>query len=238
VAACGLPVAKHGNRSITSKCGTADVLERLGARIDLPPREARRVLDATGVCFLFAPQYHPGMRHAGPVRRALRVRTIFNMLGPCLNPATPPVQLVGVADTSLVEPIATALQRLGCASALVVHGSGLDEIALHGPTTAVRISNGELEALTITPEQAGIERADQDSIAGGDPDENAARLDALLSGGGSTSERNIVALNAGALLMTAGLAEDLRSGTGLALAALSEGRAGERLRAFVEASNA
>lgn len=235
-AACGLPVVKHGNRSFTSRCGSADVLERLGARIDLAPAEARRVLDASGVCFLFAPQYHPGMRHAGPVRRALRVRTIFNMLGPCLNPSAPPVQLVGVADPTLIEPIARTLQNLGCGRALVVHGAGLDEIALHAETAAMRVHDGEVEAITITPEQAGLRRAAIEPLTGGDPEENARRLQAVLAGRGSETERGMVAINTGALLMTAGLADDLRAGTEAALAALGDGRALARLDAFVAAS--
>jgi len=237
-AACGLPVVKHGNRSMTSRCGSADVLEALGARIDLPAEAARRVLDEAGVCFLFAQQYHPGMRHAAPVRRALGVRTIFNMLGPCLNPAAPPVQIVGVADPALIAPIAHSLRALGCERALVVHGSGLDEVALHGPTEAMRVGDGTVEPLTITPGEAGLAEAELALLAGGDPEENAARLRALLAGGGSEAERNMVAINAGALLATAGLAQDLRAGTALALDALRSGAAGARLRTFVEASHA
>jgi anthranilate phosphoribosyltransferase len=235
-AACGLPVVKHGNRSITSRCGSADVLESLGARIELPAEDARRVLDVAGVCFLFAPQYHPGMRHAGPVRRALKVRTIFNMLGPCLNPAAPPVQIVGVADPALLEPIAETLRALGCERALVVHGAGIDEIALHGDTKAVRVTAGLIEPVTITPEQASLPRAPLDGLAGGDPAENAQRLRALLAGKGSNSECDMVAINAGALLMTAGLAADLREGTDMALEAIGNGTALARLDAFVEAS--
>jgi anthranilate phosphoribosyltransferase len=238
VAACGLPVVKHGNRSMTSQCGSADVLERLGARIDLAGDAARQVLDQAGICFLFAQLYHPSLRHAGPVRRALGIRTIFNMLGPCLNPASPPVQLVGVADPKLIDPVAATLSRVGVARALVVHGSGLDEIALHGPTEAVLVRDGELERLTFSPEQAGLSGAPLATLAGGDPDENARRLRELLSGGGSEAEQHMVAINAGALLMIAGLASDLRAGSEAALAALANGGARERLNAFVEASNA
>jgi anthranilate phosphoribosyltransferase len=214
------------------------VLERLGAKLDLTPDESRRLLDNVGVCFLFAPHYHPGMRHAGPVRQALKVRTIFNMLGPCLNPAAPPVQIVGVPTPELVEPIARTLQALGCERALVVHGSGLDEIALHGPTVAMRVSDAGLEELEITPELAGVSPAPLAALAGGDPEENAARLRALLEGKGSEAEQAMVAINAGALLMLAGLAPDLKAGTRAALDALACGAAGERLRAFVEASRA
>ena len=235
-AACGLPVVKHGNRSITSRCGSADVLESLGARIELSPEEARGVLDATGVCFLFAPLYHPGMRHAGAVRRALKVRTIFNMLGPCLNPAAPPIQIVGVADPSLLQPIAETLRELGCGRALVVHGAGLDEIALHGDSEAVRVTAGGIERIVITPEEAGVSRAPLETLAGGDPAENAARLRALLAGEASVEESDMVAINTGALLMTAGLAPDLRSGTRAALDSIASGAPLGRLDAFVEAS--
>src|SRR3954470_9447294 len=178
-AACGLPVVKHGNRSFTSKCGSADVLEALGARLDLTPLESRRILDETGFCFLLAPLYHPGIAHAGPVRRALKVRTIMNLLGPCLNPARPRIQLLGVADPGLVRPIAETLAALGVERALVVHGSGLDEIALHGFTRAVSLSGGQLQEFEITPEQAGLDRMPLRKVQGGTPTENAARLAAL-----------------------------------------------------------
>jgi anthranilate phosphoribosyltransferase len=237
VAACGLPVAKHGNRSVTSRCGSADVLEQLGAKLDVAPETARRSLDETGVCFLFAPLYHPGLRHAGPVRRMLKVRTIMNMLGPCLNPAEPPVQLLGVADPALLEPVARTLAALGVSRALVVHGSGLDEIALHGETQAVQLRDGSFEALTIRPEDAGLGRRPVQVLRGGGPEENAERLKALLMGYGLAAEGEVVALNAGALLLTAGLAADLREGVGMAMQALASGDAYVRLKRFVEASH-
>jgi anthranilate phosphoribosyltransferase len=235
-AACGLPVVKHGNRSFTSKCGSADVLEALGARLDLDPLESREILDRTGFCFLLAPLYHPGIAHAGPVRRALKVRTIMNLLGPCLNPARPKVQLLGVADPSLLRPIAETLQALGVERALVVHGSGLDEVALHGFTRALSLNGRKLEDLEITPEQAGLRRMSVDKIAGGTPAENAARLSTLLSGRGVGADTAIVALNAGALLMTAGKSSRLREGVDMAFDALRSGRASATLNAFVEAS--
>jgi anthranilate phosphoribosyltransferase len=237
-AACGLPVAKHGNRSITSRCGSADVLEQLGARLELEPKRSRQILDETGVCFLFAPVYHPGLKQAGPVRRQLKVRTIMNLLGPCLNPAEPPVQLLGVADPNLLDAIALTLRELGVERALVVHGSGLDEVALHGPTRAVRLEHGETHELIITPYDAGLLPAPASSLEGGDPQENAERLRTLLSGDGSAAERDMVALNAGALLMTAGRSSHLKHGTALALEALASGSALDRLEAFIEASNA
>ena len=236
-AACGLPVVKHGNRSFTSKCGSADVLEALGARLDLSAIESREILDRTGFCFLLAPLYHPGIAHAGPVRRALKVRTIMNLLGPCLNPARPKVQLLGVADPRLIRPIAETLRALGVERALVVHGSGLDEVALHGFTRAVSLRAGLLEEIEITPEQAGLERMPVEQIAGGSPAENAARLIAILSGRGSEADTAVVALNAGALLMTAGKARDLRDGVSAAKDAVRSGLANVTLQSFVEASH-
>jgi anthranilate phosphoribosyltransferase len=236
-AACGLPVAKHGTRSVTSRCGSADVLEQLGAKLDPEPAVARRALDETGVCFLFALRYHPGLRHAGPVRRALKVRTIMNLLGPCVNPAEPPVQLLGVASPERLETVAATVSALGVSRALIVHGSGLDEVALHGETKAVRVIDGRLEPVTITPEQAGLERRPMAVLKGGGPEENAERLKALLMGYGLDAETEVVALNAGALLMTAGLAADLREGVAQALDALRSGDAHHRLKSFVEATH-
>ena len=235
-AACGLPVVKHGNRSFTSKCGSADVLEALGARLDLSPLESREVLDQTGFCFLLAPYYHPGIAHAGPVRRALKVRTIMNLLGPCLNPAQPKVQLLGVADPRLLRPIAETLQALGVVRALVVHGSGLDEVALHGFTQAILLSQEGLEELEITPAEAGLRRLPVERIVGGTPEQNAARLSQVLGGKAREADTSIVALNAGALLMTAGVASNLRAGVGMALDAMTSGRAFELVQRFVEAS--
>jgi anthranilate phosphoribosyltransferase len=236
-AACGLPIAKHGNRSVSSKCGSADVLEVLGARIDLPPDRSRRVLDDTGICFLFAPAYHPGMKHAALVRRQLSVRTVMNLLGPCINPAHPPVQLLGVADPSKLHTIAATLAAMGVEEALVVHGSGLDEIALHGPTMAIRLSRGQMDELEIRPEEAGIERSPLKVVTGGEPEENARRLKALLAGHGSQAENDIVVLNSAALLATAGIARTLLEAAGLAREALMSGKAGAVLDAFVHASN-
>jgi anthranilate phosphoribosyltransferase len=236
-AACGLPVAKHGNRAVSSRCGSADVLEALGARIELAPPRARTLLDETGFCFLFAPAYHPGMKHAALVRRQLRVRTVLNLLGPCINPARPQVQLLGVADPAKLRAIALTLRALGVSKALVVHGSGLDEIALHAETRAVRLSDGELKELVLTPEDAGLERATLEVTLGGDAEENAARLRLLLAGAGARAEQDITALNAGALLLTAGRSESLREGADQARDALLSGEAGRVLNAFVEASH-
>ena len=236
-AACGLPIAKHGNRSVSSRCGSADVLEALGARIDVEPAAARAILDQTGFCFLFAPAYHPGMKHAAVVRRQLQVRTVMNLLGPCINPARPPVQLLGVADPKMLRRIALTLDALGVRNALVVHGSGLDEVALHAETRAIRLSDGELTEVELSPEDAGLERAPLKSVTGGDAEENAERLRLLLAGKGAAAEQDMVALNAGALLFTAGKADSLREATAAALEALRSGRAGMVLEAYVEASN-
>jgi len=237
VAAAGLPVAKHGNRSVTSPCGSADVLEQLGVRLDVPADVSRRALDETRVCFLLAPLYHPGLRHAAPVRRALKVRTIMNLLGPCLNPAEPQVQLLGVAEARHLEPVARTLASLGVRNALVVHGSGIDEIALHGETQAVRVSADGFEESTIVPEDAGLPRRPLDSLRGGGPAENAARMAALLKGEGSAAEADAVALNAGALLMTAGIATDLREGVARAADALASGEPFRILRRLTEVTN-
>jgi len=235
-AACGLPVVKHGNRSFTSKCGSADVLEALGAKLDVSPLASRQILDDTGFCFLLAPAYHPGIAHAGPVRRALKVRTIMNLLGPCLNPASPRIQLLGVADPQLLRPIAETLRALGVERGLVVHGSGLDEIAVHGVTQAIRFDEDGFEELEITPEQAGLQRQPLDQITGGAPEENARRVAAVLAGRGREADESVVALNAGALLMVARKAADLRTGTAMALDAIRAGSPAELLRRFVEAS--
>jgi anthranilate phosphoribosyltransferase len=235
-AAAGLPVAKHGNRSVSSRCGSADVLEAVGANIEAPPEKARALLDETGFCFLFAPAYHPGMKHAALVRRQLEVRTIMNLLGPCINPARPRVQLLGVADPKMLRRIAQTLAAMGVEQALVVHGSGLDEVALHAETRAIRLSGDEIDELEITPEDAGLERAPLKVVTGGDVAENAERLRALLAGNGGKPEEDIVILNAAALLMTAGKAATLKEAAMIAREALSSGRAGEILRNFIEAS--
>ncbi len=236
-AACGLPIAKHGNRSVSSKCGSADVLEAVGAKIDVTPAASRAMLDELGFCFLFAPAYHPGMKHAALVRRQLAVRTVMNLLGPCVNPARPPVQLLGVADPTMLRRIAQTLDAVGVKQALVVHGSGLDEVALHGETRAIRLSDGEMTEIELTPEQAGIERAPLKVVTGGDVSENATRLKLLLAGQGTQAENDIVILNSAALLMTAGRASDLADGAGQAREILLSGKAGVVLDRYVEATN-
>lgn len=236
-AEAGVRVAKHGNRATSSRCGSADLLEALGVRLDVPPSVARRCLDQTGICFLFAPAYHAGVRRATPVRQALRTRTVFNLLGPLANPARPEYQVMGVYDPRLVRPLAEALRRLGCRGALVVHGSGLDEIALHGPTTAARLTGDLVSDLTITPADCGLAPAPLAALAGGGPEEAADWLLGLLAGAGRAAHRDAVAANAGAMLWISGLAPTLRDGAAHAAAILDRGTAIGRLTALVEASH-
>jgi anthranilate phosphoribosyltransferase len=233
----GLPIAKHGNRAVSSRCGSADVLEACGMRIDGPPAIARRCLDETRLCFLYAPLYHEGIRHAMPVRRAFATRTIFNLLGPLANPACPPVQVVGVCSPALCRPLARTLGLLGARAALVVHGDGLDEIALHGSTHAALWKDGRLEERTIVPEEAGVARRPLEELRGGDPSGNARSLRELLEGGGSAAFRDAVALNAGAVIWIADRAASLFEGVARARAALESGRCAQRLARCAEVSH-
>lgn len=233
----GIPVAKHGNRSVTSKCGSADVLETLGVKLDVSPGVSRRCLDEAGVCFLLAPHYHPGVRHAMPVRKTLATRTMFNLLGPLANPARPAWQLMGVYDPKLVAPLAETLGLLGCKAALVVHGSGHDELALHGSSTVARWQDGRLDMLVITPEGAGVAPASPDALQGGDPAENAAWLRALLEGSGTTPQVDAVALNAGALAWVAGADSTLPDAVARARTVIRAGAAARRLNLLIELTN-
>ena len=200
------------------------------------PEIARRCLDEVGVCFLFAPQYHAGVRHAMSVRRAFGTRTIFNVLGPLANPARPPVQIVGVYDPELCVPLAVTLAMLGLQAALVVHGDGLDEIALHGTTRAALYRDGRLSELELTPEEAGLARRPLDELRGGRPADNAAAFRALLAGQGNGAYRDAVALNVGALAWISGRHASLAEGVGQALEVLTSGRCAERLARWIEIS--
>jgi anthranilate phosphoribosyltransferase len=233
----GVPIAKHGNRAVSSRCGSADVLEAAGVNIEAQPDTARRCLDETGLCFLFAPMYHAGVRHAMPVRRAFATRTIFNLLGPLANPARPPVQLVGVCSPALCRPVALTLGLLGARAALVVHGGGLDEIALHDVTQAALWRDGSLEEITLSPEQAGLRRRTLGDLRGGDPRHNAAALRRLLEGKGTAGYRDATVLNAGAVVWLAGRADTFASGVALACRALDSGRCAARLDRLAEASH-
>ncbi len=232
-----IPTVKHGNRSISSRCGSADVLECFGVKVDPPADLARRCLDTEGLCFLFAPQYHRGLRYAMPVRKTLGIRTMMNLLGPLVNPSRPPVQILGVYDPALCEPVARTLALLDCRRALVVHGSGLDEMALHGPTRAVQLCEGKLTEHCFTPADAGLPESALRSLRGGEPEENAAHLAELLEGRGQPAYEDAVALNTGALAWIFGRSQDLASATALAREAIRSGGALKRLERFAELSH-
>jgi anthranilate phosphoribosyltransferase len=224
VAACGVPVAKHGNRSASGTCGSADVLEALGIRIDAPTATVQRALDTVGWTFLFAPRFHAATRHAVAPRKELGVRTAFNLLGPLTNPACPEAQVVGVPKPELAPFVARCLQRLGTKRAWVVNGSGLDELTLAGPTTVAEVDGETVRTFTIGPEDAGLAPSSLESLRGGDPQANAAIARDVLSGAPGP-KRDVVLLNAAAALVVAGKAENLRDGVRLAAAAIDDGRA-------------
>ncbi len=233
----GIPMVKHGNRSVSSKCGSADLLEQLGVKIDAEPEVARRCLDQEGFCFLFAPQYHGGLRHAMPVRKALGIRTMFNLLGPLVNPAAPEYQVMGVYRPELCKPVAQVLGLLGCKAALVVHGQGLDEIAIHGPTTAALYENGDVSEMTLSPEQVGRTTFPLEQIRGGEAEENARAITRLLKGEGEEAHKAVVAINAGALAWVCGKSKDLKNGVELARNTIDSGNSFKRLVRFGELSH-
>lgn len=234
-AACGVPVAKHGNRALSSRSGAADALAALGINLDVPLDRLEAVLEAAGMVFLWAPRHHASMRHAAGPRVELGTRTIFNILGPLANPARVRRQLTGAFSPSWLRPMAETLARLGTESAWVVHGQGLDEIALCGETQVVALQDGRLREFTIAPEDAGLERAPAEAIRGGEPAENAAALLALLEGAPG-AYRDIVLLNAAAALIVAGRATDLRQGAAQAARAIDSGAASGVLARLKEAT--
>jgi anthranilate phosphoribosyltransferase len=229
VAAAGGRVAKHGNRAVTSACGSADILEALGVAIDLGPEQVARSVREANFGFMFAPLYHPATRHAVGPRREIGVRTVFNLLGPLTNPAGAARQLTGVAVGELVERIARVTALLGTTRSMVVHGQdGVDEISISAPTTAFVVENGSVEAVEITPEQFGLERSARQAVTGGTVEENLRLARSVLAGERSPA-RDVVLLNAGAGLFVAGLADDLQRGVDLAGELLDAGRAREQL---------
>jgi anthranilate phosphoribosyltransferase len=225
-AGAGVAVAKHGNRAMSGTVGGADVLEALGVNIDLAPEAAGACLERVGMVFLFAPRFHPAMRHAAAPRRELGVRTLFNLLGPLANPAGARVQLLGVFAPEWVEPMAQALARLGSTRALVVHGDdGLDEISLTGPTAVAELRAGRVTPYRLTPEQLGLQSCRLEELVGGDAAANAALIRAVLDGSASRPATDVAVLNAGAVIYVAGNAPDLAAGIELARGALRSGRA-------------
>lgn len=224
-ATCGIKVAKHGNRSVSSKTGSSDLLDKLGIKLDMSPETARHCLDEANICFLFAPQYHSGMRFAAPVRQALKTRTIFNVLGPLINPARPTYQLMGVYSELLLEPIAETLRELGLQKGMVVYGSGLDEIAIHGETQVAEIHGEHIRYHTLTPADFGLKYYTLEAIRGGDPDENRKITEKLLAGEGTDAQQAAIAINLSPLLVMGGKADDLKQGAELAIETLRSGDA-------------
>jgi anthranilate phosphoribosyltransferase len=238
VAGAGVRVAKHGNRSVTSKCGSADVMEALGVNINLPPAWLAECLQQVGMTFLFAPAMHSAMQHVQTARRQLRLRTVFNLLGPLTNPAHASAQVVGVYSAALVEKLAEALSMLGLHRALVVHGlDGLDEITITGPTRIAEVRTGMVRTYEITPEEFGMNRGTIDDLGGGDAVANAAIIAEILRGEKS-ARRDVVLLNAAATLVAAGRADHLADALPLAAKSIDSGAAAGKLRELVRFTNA
>jgi len=237
VAAAGVPVAKHGNRSASGKCGAADVLEALGVNIAIPPERSAELLKNIGICFLFAQNYHIAMKYVAPIRRELGIRTVFNILGPLTNPAGAKMELMGVYDRELVEPLAQVLANLGVKKAMVVHGEdGLDEISMCAPTFCCEIKEGWVRSFTITPEQFGFERCDKSALEGGSPFENAAILRAILNGEFSP-KRNAAVLNSAAALYVAGKYGTIEEAVLEVESVIDSGAALAKLEEFILESN-
>ena len=237
-AGAGARIAKHGNRAATSMSGSADVLEALGAKVELSPAGVAHCIEKSGVGFMFAPTFHPAFRFAGPARREIGIRTIFNLLGPLANPAGAQRQLFGVASATLAPKVAQVLSRLGTERALIVHSEdGLDEVSLSAPTQVHEVAGTSVRAYTITPEDAGLARVPLEAVKSGTAPENATRIRSLFAGANGP-DRDFVVLNAAAALMAAGLAEDLRGGAQMAMQSIDGGAAGRSLDAFIAATQA
>jgi len=233
VAGAGLKVAKHGNRAMSSQCGSADVLEALGVKIDLNAEQVQRCLQEVGIGFMFAPVFHPAMKYAAVPRREIRIRTVFNILGPLTNPAGAEAQVLGVADEMLVEKLTLVLKSLGCHHALVVHGEdGLDEITVTGKTQVCELKDGGIKSYSISPEDLGLSRASLDSLKGGTLDENAALLRRVLVGTPGP-QQDVVLMNAAAVLLAGGRARTLKQGVALARKVIDEGHASAKLEQLI-----
>lgn len=239
IAAGGVPVAKHGNRAASSKSGAADVLEALGVNITISPEKSAELLKKINICFLFAQNYHIAMKYVAPIRKELGIRTVFNILGPLSNPAGANMELMGVFDGSLVEPLAQVMENLGVAKGMVVYGQDkLDEISMCAPTSVCEIRDGKFISYEITPEQFGYTRCGKDALKGGTPQENAEITKAILNGTDKGPKRRAVCLNAGAALYIAGKAETMEQGVRMAEELIDSGAAQKKLEEFVKESNA
>lgn len=239
IAAGGVPVAKHGNRAASSKCGAADVLEALGVQITLPPEKSTELLEKIGICFLFAQNYHISMKYVAPIRRELGIRTVFNILGPLSNPAGANMELMGVYDRQLVEPLARVMANLGVERGMVVYGEDhLDEISMSAPTAVCEVRDGGFHTYTITPERFGFTTCQKKELEGGSPQENAAITRSILDGRERGAKRGAVCMNAGAALYIAGRADTLEQGVRLAGEILDSGAALGKLEDFIRESNA
>jgi anthranilate phosphoribosyltransferase len=234
-AGAGVPVVKHGNRGVSSRCGSADVLAYLGVSLSMDPRVQARIVEQVGISFLFAPSHHPAMRHVMAARQEIGCRTVFNLLGPLANPAGAKAQLLGVYDPALTGTMAEVLRQLGLSRAMVVHGCGLDEMTTTGETLVVELNEGSIRKYVITAEQYGIPRASPSDLLGGDPAVNARILSDVL-GGERGAARDIVIFNAGAAVYLGGKARDLKEGIGLAARSIDTGAALEKLHALIRAT--
>ena len=238
IAAGGVPVAKHGNRAASSKSGAADVLEALGVKITLTPERSAEILKKINICFLFAQNYHIAMKYVAPIRKELGIRTVFNILGPLSNPAGANMELMGVYDQTLVEPLAQVMANLGVNRGMVVYGQdSLDEISMCAPTSVCEIRDGKFTSYEITPEQFGYERCEKGALTGGTPAENAEITKAILKGEEKGPKRQAVCLNAGAALYIAGKATSIEEGVKLAESLIDSGAALKKLEEFVEETN-
>lgn len=237
-AACGLPVAKHGNRSVSSKSGSADLFREFGLNLTMTPETAKKCLDETGLCFLFAPVYHAGVKHAMPVRTTLKTRTLFNLLGPLANPAKPSHIMIGVYSPDLITPYAETLQLLGYQNALVVHGSGLDEIALHGVTKVAEVHGDKITQYELSAADFGLPEYALEDIKGGEPEENKQMIADMLAGKGAAAHTAAVAANTGALLKLAGIVKTFEEGASKATQVIESGKALEVIQQAATVSQA
>ncbi|TYA24874.1 anthranilate phosphoribosyltransferase [Aggregatibacter actinomycetemcomitans] len=228
-ASCGAKVAKHGNRSVSGKTGSSDLLTALGVNIAMSPEQACKVLDDISICFLFAQQYHPGFKYVVPVRQALKTRTLFNILGPLINPARPKRQLLGVYSPELIEVYAKTIAQLGHEHTIIVHGSGLDEVAIHGITQVAEVRNGNIERYTLTPQDFGFQAKPLETLRGGEPAENAQMITALLQGNGKAEHNQAVAMNTALLLKLFGQ-DDLKRNAQQVLDVIAQGKPFETLQ--------